>query len=177
MQLQLGYRGPLGVCYGTCRTVANGCFRRRRPSSDIFEAVIALSRSIAGRSDLDNLLSGVGGSLRRIVRFDYLGLTLYHAKVNRAGPFSAWTWRSRRELLPACRSEFLWLGMAQSATARNLLGRYREPKEHKPEHRSVAVLIDLHGINTHAGRRHTGPAGSSISSPGHMERPKARPRP
>ena len=37
-------------------------------STDIYEAVVALSRSIAGRSDLESLLSGVGESLRRIVR-------------------------------------------------------------------------------------------------------------
>jgi len=51
--------------------------------TDIFEAVVALARSIAGRSDLESLLSGVGESLRRIVDFDYLGLTLYDAKSGR----------------------------------------------------------------------------------------------
>ncbi len=51
--------------------------------TEIYEAVVALSRSIAGRSDLESLLSGVGESLRRIVWFDYLGLTLYDSKSNR----------------------------------------------------------------------------------------------
>lgn len=46
-------------------------------SSEIYEAVLSLSRSIAGRTDLPALLSGVRESLRRIVRFDHLGLTLY----------------------------------------------------------------------------------------------------
>ena len=52
-------------------------------STEIYEAVIALSRSIAGRSDLESLLRGVGESLRRIVAFDYLGLTLFDAKTGR----------------------------------------------------------------------------------------------
>jgi len=51
-------------------------------STEIYEAVVALSRSIAGRSDLESLLSGVGESLRRIVEFDYLGLTLHDLKDN-----------------------------------------------------------------------------------------------
>jgi formate hydrogenlyase transcriptional activator len=52
-------------------------------STDIYEAVVALSRSIAGRSDLESLLSGVGEALRRIVEFDYLGLTLHDPKRDR----------------------------------------------------------------------------------------------
>ncbi len=51
--------------------------------TDIYEAVVALSRSIAGRSDLESLLSGVGESLRRIVSFEYLGLSLQDPKSNR----------------------------------------------------------------------------------------------
>jgi formate hydrogenlyase transcriptional activator len=50
--------------------------------TEIYEAVVALSRSIAGHSDLESLLSGVGQSLRRIVEFDYLGLTLYDLQGN-----------------------------------------------------------------------------------------------
>jgi len=52
-------------------------------STEIYEAVVALSRSIAGRSDLESLLSGVGESLRRIVVFDYVGVTLHDPKNNR----------------------------------------------------------------------------------------------
>ena len=43
----------------------------------LYQAVIALSRSIAGRSDLRSLLSGVADSLRPIVSFDHLGLILH----------------------------------------------------------------------------------------------------
>ena len=51
-------------------------------STEIYEAVVALSRSIAGRSDLESLLSGVAESVRRIVGFDYVGLTLHDPKGN-----------------------------------------------------------------------------------------------
>ena len=49
----------------------------------IYEAVVALSRSIAGRSDLESLLSGVAESLRRIVYFETVGLSLHDVKANR----------------------------------------------------------------------------------------------
>ena len=52
------------------------------PSPDIYEAVVALSRSIAGRTDLPSLLSGVGESVRRIVRFDHVGLMLHDPNGN-----------------------------------------------------------------------------------------------
>src|SRR3974377_35106 len=43
----------------------------------IYKAVIALSRSIAGRTDLRGLISGVAESLRPIARFDHVGLILH----------------------------------------------------------------------------------------------------
>src|SRR5271166_6105289 len=46
-------------------------------SSEIYKAVVALSRSIAGRTDLRSLLSGVAESLCPIVSFDHLGLILH----------------------------------------------------------------------------------------------------
>ena len=49
----------------------------RTSSNEIYEAVLALSRSIAGRTDLDALVLGVAASLRRIVRFDHVGLVLH----------------------------------------------------------------------------------------------------
>ena len=52
------------------------------PSTDIYEAVVALSRSIAGRTDLRSLLSGVGESLRRIVRFNHIGMSLHDPSGN-----------------------------------------------------------------------------------------------
>ena len=54
----------------------------RASSTDIYEAVVALSRTIAGRTDLRSLLSGVAESLRRIVRFDHLGLILHDPDSN-----------------------------------------------------------------------------------------------
>src|SRR4029077_5838938 len=51
-------------------------------STEIYEAVVALSRSIAGRSDLRSLLSGVAESLSRIVRFDHLGVILHDPNGN-----------------------------------------------------------------------------------------------
>jgi len=52
-------------------------------SSEIYEAVLTLSRSISGRDDLESLLSGVADSLRRIVSFDYVALVLHEAEGNR----------------------------------------------------------------------------------------------
>ncbi len=51
-------------------------------STDIYEAVVALSRSIAGRSDLESLLAGVAESLRRIVGLDFVGMTLHDRRGN-----------------------------------------------------------------------------------------------
>src|SRR3974377_648964 len=51
-------------------------------STEIYEAVVALSRSLAGHSDLESLLSGVGKSLRRIMGFDYIGLILHDPNGN-----------------------------------------------------------------------------------------------
>ena len=42
----------------------------------IYKAVLALSRSIAGRTDLRSLVSGVAESLRSIFKFDHAGLIL-----------------------------------------------------------------------------------------------------
>jgi formate hydrogenlyase transcriptional activator len=47
------------------------------PSTDIYEAVIALSHSISGCTDLRSLLSGVAESLGRILRFDHVGVILH----------------------------------------------------------------------------------------------------
>jgi formate hydrogenlyase transcriptional activator len=46
-------------------------------SKEIYEAVLALSRSIASRDDLGSLLSGVAGCLQRIVAFDFAALILH----------------------------------------------------------------------------------------------------
>jgi transcriptional regulator with GAF, ATPase, and Fis domain len=51
-------------------------------SIDIYEAVVGLSRSLAGRTDLRSLLAGVADSLRRIVGFDHIGLILHDPNCN-----------------------------------------------------------------------------------------------
>jgi formate hydrogenlyase transcriptional activator len=51
-------------------------------TNEIYEAVVALSRSISGRTDLPSLLAGVAESLRRIVSFDHLGLILHEPEGN-----------------------------------------------------------------------------------------------
>ena len=48
----------------------------------LYNAVLSLSRSIAGRTDLRSLLSGVAESLRRIVIFDHVGLMLHEPNGN-----------------------------------------------------------------------------------------------
>ena len=49
---------------------------------ELHKAVIALSRSIAGRTDLRSLLSGASEALRRIVSFDHIGLILHDPNGN-----------------------------------------------------------------------------------------------
>ena len=51
-------------------------------NEEIHRAVIALSRSIAGRTDLPSLVAGVAESLRRIFTFDHAGLVLHDPKEN-----------------------------------------------------------------------------------------------
>src|SRR4030095_15285108 len=51
-------------------------------SGEIYGAVLALSRSIAGRTDLDALLSGVAECLGRIVRYDHVGMILHDSDEN-----------------------------------------------------------------------------------------------
>src|SRR5450755_258699 len=63
---------PESIIIGTMAASAN----------EIYEAVLSLSRSIAGRTDLSALLSGVRESLRRIVSFDHLGLILHDPEGN-----------------------------------------------------------------------------------------------
>ena len=48
----------------------------------LYQAVIALSRAIAGRTDLRDLLSGVAESLRPIVSFDHIALILHDRNGN-----------------------------------------------------------------------------------------------
>src|SRR5450432_2130445 len=43
----------------------------------LYKAVMALSRSIAGRTDMTSLIAGVADSLRPIISFDHIGLILH----------------------------------------------------------------------------------------------------
>ena len=58
----------------------NGLNGNRRDA--LYRAVMALSRSIAGRTDLRSLLSGAAESLRPIVSFDHLALILHEPNAN-----------------------------------------------------------------------------------------------
>ena len=48
----------------------------------LYRAVMALSRAIAGRTDLRSLLAGAAESLRQIVSFDHVGLILHDSSSN-----------------------------------------------------------------------------------------------
>ncbi|MFB3778168.1 MAG: sigma 54-interacting transcriptional regulator [Bryobacteraceae bacterium] len=100
-------------------------------STDIYEAVLALSRSIAGHNDLESLLSGVAESLRRVVDFDYVGMMLPDRDGSRmqlyalsaSGPVDVreagespveqdpggWVWLNQRPLIiPSIQAENRW---------------------------------------------------------------------
>ena len=103
---------------------------RRTSSSDIYEAVLTLSRSIAGRTDLDALLSGVSESLRRVVEFDHVGLILHDPLENAMQGYilnapgdpvlkrlrlpldqdpAGWVWLNQQQLIiPRLESETRW---------------------------------------------------------------------
>src|SRR5262249_41833147 len=97
--------------------------------TDIYEAVVLLSRSLAGRTDLRSLLSGVSDSLCRIVNFDQVGLILHNADedvmqgyiLNALGnPMitelrlpvdedpAGWVWQHQQPLVIALQSESRW---------------------------------------------------------------------
>ena len=93
-------------------------------TTEIYEAVVALSRSIAGRSDLESWLSGVGESVRRIVGFDYVGLTLHDEEERRdAGSFP----EQAGEAMPPALLLLIRIrqgpGMPRSAAARDRFSR------------------------------------------------------
>ena len=75
------YRFGVGIATLETKLVMIGAVAAS--STQIYRAVVELSRSIAGRTDLRSLLAGVAESLRPIVRFDHLGLIL-HDPINNA---------------------------------------------------------------------------------------------
>jgi formate hydrogenlyase transcriptional activator len=99
-------------------------------STDIYKAVVALSRSIAGRTDLRSLLTGAAEALCPIVTFDHLGLILHdpHTDVMRGHILNApgnpvitylelpvdqdpagWVWRNQQPLVVSpVQSETRW---------------------------------------------------------------------
>jgi transcriptional regulator with GAF, ATPase, and Fis domain len=98
-------------------------------STDIYEAVVALTRSIVGRTDLRSLLSGVAEALGRIVSFDHLGLILHdpignamegHILNAPGNPVlttlrlpvdddpSGWVWQNQQRLMLSIQSETGW---------------------------------------------------------------------
>jgi formate hydrogenlyase transcriptional activator len=98
---------------------------------EIYEAVLALSRSIAGQNDLGSLLSGVAGALHRIVAFDYVALILHDPAEDSMQSYvlsasgsqdvrsgmrlpleqdpAGWVWRNQKPLvLPTLEGETRW---------------------------------------------------------------------
>jgi len=111
--------------------------------TDIYEAVLGLSRSLAGRSDLESLLSGVGESLRRVVDFDYLGITLHDPKHNRMQSHFVGRERAPLDLtLPADRSPAGWVRLNQ----RPLVIRCLADEERWPEFVQFASSAGIQAI-------------------------------
>jgi formate hydrogenlyase transcriptional activator len=98
-------------------------------STDIYEAVVALARFIAGRTDLTSLLSGVAESLGRIVIFDHVGVILHdpignamqgHILNAPGNPVltslrlpvdedpAGWVWQNQQRLVISIQSENRW---------------------------------------------------------------------
>jgi transcriptional regulator with GAF, ATPase, and Fis domain len=98
-------------------------------STDIYEAVVALARFIAGRTDLTSLLAGVAESLGRIVTFDHVGVILHDPVGNSmqghilnapGNPVltslrlpvdedpAAWVWQNQQGLVISIQSESRW---------------------------------------------------------------------
>jgi len=96
----------------------------------LYKAVMALSRSIAGRTDLRDLLSGVAEALRQIISFDHVALTLHDPNGNVMQSYilnepcnpvitglrfradedpAGWVWRNQQPLLVSpVKSETRW---------------------------------------------------------------------
>jgi hypothetical protein len=94
-------------------------------SIDIYEAVVGLSRSLAGRTDLRSLLAGVADSLRRIVGFDHIGLILHDPNCNAMQGYILSEPGNPVITDPPCRSGSGRVGLAQPAAARDLTSRHR----------------------------------------------------
>ena len=109
-------------------------------STEIYNAVLTLSRSIAGHNDLGSLLSGVAESLRRVVDFEFVALILHDPDGNRmqlhvlnaSGPLeiradtrvpleqdpAGWVWLHQQPLvIPSIEDETRWPEFTKRALA------------------------------------------------------------
>ena len=60
--------------------MASAPLNPQAPSTDHkYQALLAVSEAIVSHRDLSALFHELAGQLRRVVRFDYLGLTLHEA--------------------------------------------------------------------------------------------------
>ena len=135
-------------------------------STDIYEAVVALSRSIAGCSDLESLLSGVGDSLRRIVGFDYVGMTLHERRGNRMlGQILGEPGTAIATLcLPVDRDPAGWVWLNQQPLVIRCLGdesRWPEFQKHAGETGVMAITM----VPLTAGDHRLGAFGFGCSAP------------
>ncbi len=112
-------------------------------SRDIYEAVLVLSRSLAGHDDLESLLSGVARSLARVVAFEYVTLMLHDPEGNGMRQYTlksseplahpapryftleqspaGWVWLRQQPLvIPSLEEETRWPEVIQSALGAGL---------------------------------------------------------
>ena len=136
-------------------------------SSDIYEAVLALSRCIAGRNELESLLSGISESLRRIVGFEYVALILHDAGRNemRSHVLNARGATPVRGLcLPFDQDPAGWVWMNQQPLVIPSLGA----EDHWPafwEHARAAQVCSLTLVPLTAGENRLGAFGFGSASP------------
>ncbi len=111
-------------------------------ANDIYEAVLALSRSVASRTDLESLLAGMAESLRRVVKFDRVGMSLKDTSGDVMNSYilttpedaspeilrhavdedpSGWVWKHQQPLvIPSLAAETRWPHFLQAARALGL---------------------------------------------------------
>jgi formate hydrogenlyase transcriptional activator len=118
--------------------------------AEIYEALFALAKSIAGHNDLEGLCRGLAQSLQRVVGFEYLGLMLYdpvrnvmrlHAltatepvTVEDSPPLPidqdpvGWVWRTQKPLVISTLSgETRWPESVERARRRGLCSLFLVP--------------------------------------------------
>ena len=111
---------------------------------DVYEAVITLARSIAGRNDVESLLSGVGESVRGVVGFNYIGLSLHDPGGDRMRDY---VWREAGRsvevrVLPVDQEPAGWVWINQQP----LVVRCVEDESRWPEFRDRAREIGVRAV-------------------------------